>query len=350
MGYVKELDGIRALAALAVLFFHAGPASPLPGGFLGVDVFFVLSGFLITRALAAEQARLGAIALGRFYLRRLVRLSPPLLLLIAVYLGVSWFVWPDYGTGAHWRDAAVAALYLADYGHAIWRVPDVLRHCWSLSVEEHFYLLWPLVLPLALRAKDPAKILLWGYFVAVAWRVANFAVLDWHLTYYRFDTRLAGILLGGWLALRLSRDSDLPARLGGSVPGLAVGVLTAAMLLFRWQQPVSLLVAMPLVEWASAALICSVVAVPAAGTSWLQRFLGSAPMVRLGVLSYGIYLWHYPISTLTRDALPYGASLAIVLVFAVAMSWLSYETIERPGRIFRHRSRHATSMPATAAA
>lgn len=350
MGHVKEIDGIRAIAVMAVVFFHAGRTGPLSGGFLGVDIFFVLSGFLITWGLAAEYARNGQIALGRFYMRRLIRLSPPLLFLLATYLAVAWFVWPEYGAWAHLRDAAVSTLYLADYGYAFWDVPEYLRHCWSLAVEEHFYLIWPLVLPFALKARNPARVLLVAYLVASAWRIGNFALLDWQQAYYRFDTRFAGILLGGWLGLRLGQGRDLvPPRLIGVLPYLALATIALAMVASEWKTGMAWLVSIPVIEVATAALICGVVCERRKSATLVMRALGSAPMVRLGMLSYGIYLWHFSVSTLTRNAMPYWQSLAITATVGIVMAWISYETIERPGRLHRERNRPQAPDLVTAA-
>ena len=138
-------DKVRAIAVMLVMIFHS--SVPLfHGGFLGVDVFFVLSGYLITRILLAELDKTGNIQLLRFYIHRLARLSPPLLLLLLLYLVAAPHFWPDYSW--HVRDSLLTAMYLTDYAKALYNVPDMLRHTWSLSVEEHFYLLWPLGLML----------------------------------------------------------------------------------------------------------------------------------------------------------------------------------------------------------
>src|SRR5487761_2131823 len=140
--YNQALDGLRAVAIGLVAADHCW----VPGfdsGYFGVDVFFVLSGFLITQLLVDEYDSQGQIDLGKFYLRRLLRLTPPLAILLAVYLAVAPTLWPHYGLWPHIRDAALAGLYLADYGRAFWSQPTLLEHTWSLSVEEHFYLLWP---------------------------------------------------------------------------------------------------------------------------------------------------------------------------------------------------------------
>src|SRR5690606_11647941 len=194
MTYRPELDGLRGVAALVVVLFHCRVPG-FGGGFLGVDVFFVLSGFLITSILLAEHAGTGGIALGRFYWRRALRLYPALLLTLAGYLSVAPLLWPGH---PHGTEALLAGLYLAVYSIPLSDYPDYLKHTWSLAVEEQFYLLYPLALILCLRRMSPAELAKWlviAVAVAVAWRLLNrLAVLP---TYHRFDTRLGGLLAGG---------------------------------------------------------------------------------------------------------------------------------------------------------
>jgi peptidoglycan/LPS O-acetylase OafA/YrhL len=337
MKHVAELDGVRAFAVIAVLAFHADRAPASTGGFIGVDIFFVLSGFLITSILAAEHAATSRIAVWNFYFRRLLRLMPALALLCAVYMLAAPFLWPEVNWLIHLRDVVISLTYFSDYGYAIWRAPEFLRHTWSLAVEEHFYLLWPLVLPAILRSPNPARLLLLGYLLFALWRAINFAALEWNLAYYRFDTRLAGILLGAWLALRLSEVGT--PRLGLARLGLVVplAVLMAVLVLLSWRDPQSYQVGFIVVELASAALIAAILDRETTTYSAARRFLASLPMQWIGKLSYGIYLWHFPISLLTRHAMPYWASLAVCLTIATAMAWVSFHTVEATGRNWKRR-------------
>ena len=143
MAYQPALDGVRALAILAVLLFHA-KVPGVPGGFVGVDVFFVLSGFLITTILAGEHRRCGRIDLPGFYRRRLRRLYPALIVFLCAYLLTAGLLFPRVAPEKHGRDALLALFYLADYGRALDMPLSVLNHTWSLAVEAQFYLLWPL--------------------------------------------------------------------------------------------------------------------------------------------------------------------------------------------------------------
>jgi len=269
--YNPALDGIRALAVLAVLAHHA-EAPWLQGGFIGVDVFFVLSGFLITRLLRDELDASGRLSLPRFYARRAVRLYPTLLLVIVAVLAAS----PGL-----WREALLAGLYLSDYSVALFETPIVLAHTWSLSVEEHFYLLWPLLLPWVLRQPDPPRVLLRFYVCALIWSGLSLIFFDWNLTYCRFDARLGGLALGCWLAL--ARLPQMPRYTGWA----ALAML--ALLGFAASYGAGNAMFVFILAQASAA---GLIAATTQGTG------PTAMLVRLryvGKLSYGLYLWHWPI-------------------------------------------------------
>lgn len=183
--YVPALDGIRAIAIGMVLAFHS-TAPWAGGGYLGVDVFFVLSGFLITKLLSKELEQRSRIRLVHFYWRRALRLYPSFIVLLVTIVVLAPFVWPHLPA---WRHALISGLYLTDYDQALAYDPTPLTYTWSLAVEEHFYLLWPLGLPFVLRLREPIKAMLLIYLLAFMWRVANLASLGWYPTYFRFDTR-----------------------------------------------------------------------------------------------------------------------------------------------------------------
>jgi peptidoglycan/LPS O-acetylase OafA/YrhL len=200
--YNPALDGMRAIAALLVIGSHCRVPG-FHGGFYGVDLFLVLSGFLITSLLIDEHGSSGCIDLPRFYLRRFLRLTPPLFVMLAAYVVVGPLLWPQFDIGWHVRDTLVAAFYVSDYGRAFWHMPHIVQHTWSLGVEEHFYLLWPLVLLAVLRlpARWRPAALFGLYVAATAWRMFWYVdAPDWPETYYRLDTRMSGLILGALLA------------------------------------------------------------------------------------------------------------------------------------------------------
>lgn len=317
MRYNPALDGLRALAVLLVLAFHAR-IEGFHGGFFGVDVFFVLSGYLITRLLADQHSATGTINVPAFYLRRLRRLYPALLLFLGVYLIAGPLAFPNRQD--HARDALVAATYLSDYGFAFWKIPWVVQHTWSLSVEEHFYLAWPVALLLVLRLPRRywAPMVLSLAAAATLWRWhVVFNVDPWQQPYYRFDTRLSGLLLGAAAGLWKPQVPRLAAPLGG------------ALLLLAMSQAYTK-VDTALTVWMAVAEVGSLLLVLGAHQ---VRLLAWAPLVWIGKLSYGIYLWHYPIMLWLRGHDVTGLEcLAIGGGGAFLGAALSYFTVERFAR------------------
>lgn len=293
MRYMPGLDGLRALAAIAVVCCHSG-AGWARGGFVGVDVFFVLSGYLITRLLAEKQP-----TLREFYIRRLRRLTPPLALMLAVYLAVFYVAVPDH---PHYIEAGLSILYLSDYATTFWGLPYYLGHTWSLAVEEHFYLIWPLVF---YRFRPSVKMLAWGFVAATLWRLQ---FDGWASFYGRFDARLSGLILGCLIA-HFPRDK-FPAW-----PGLLA--LGFAAFYMQWEGGYTQGPGITTIEIAAAVVVLG------SHPKWLQ----SSVLTYLGKLSYGIYLWHYPIARL-MDGQPWQLILPVTLVASVALAALSYHTIE----------------------
>ncbi|NOU03815.1 MAG: acyltransferase, partial [Novosphingobium sp.] len=242
---------------------------------------------------------------------------------------------------------AVTLAYLSDYGFALWGVPEYLQHSWSLSVEEHFYLVWPLLLPAILRLKRPARAVLALYLAAAAWRAFAFVHDGWLAAYYRFDVRFAGILIGCWLALWL-RERDGAAR-GAALPFSPLfpgAALVLAMLFARWGSQDAYLAAMPLAELSAAALILAVTRPSVQAGGWLAKTLSAAPLTALGRLSYGVYLWHYPIALVTRETMPLLPSLVVCATVSVALAWLSWNSVEAVGRRWRERFDARAAVPA----
>lgn len=326
MKYVPGLDGIRAIAVLAVMAFHAFPVNAKPAyiaaGFYGVDVFFVLSGFLITTLLLTEHDRTGRIAFVRFYMRRFARLMPPLLLLLLAYIAVAPLIWPNYD--GHLRDAGIAAVYFSDYARAIWRLPDYIKHTWSLSVEEHFYLLWPLAILFLgrLQLRTMIFVLAALYVVATAWR---FYCIDigqgWGSVYPRFDTRLSGLILGALAAATLRYRPVFNVRQS------VLLVLGALVVIVCMTHPhgalISLRHGLIVIELFTAACIVAIMH-NTAGLRWL----GCASLNYIGRLSYGLYLFHYPVMYYLRDTYGWQSAWVGGSAISLACAALSYHTIE----------------------
>lgn len=327
MHYNRALDGVRALAILAVVSFHC--VAPWgSGGFLGVDVFFVLSGYLITTLLAAEH-REGGIDIGAFYARRALRLYPTLLLLLLAYVALAPILWPS---DDRWLVVALNGFYVMDYALAFWSVPATIGHTWSLGVEEKFYLLWPLVLPLLLRTRRPISWLVAAFVAATVWRYLVTFEWGWAHAYFRFDTRMSGILLGAIAALvplKMSRPTAMIACMA-----LAIAVTLPIIATTPRSIPIDgVTLGITLAELSAFVLICYVRDHPT------SRFLASRPMAYIGRLSYGIYLWHFPLVLLLRDvhAQPWWITLSATLLFSFAMAALCLHLVDMPLKRWRKR-------------
>ncbi|MEN3362017.1 MAG: hypothetical protein V7637_5999, partial [Mycobacteriales bacterium] len=397
--YQPGLDGVRGLAVVAVLLYHA-QLSWARGGFLGVDVFFVLSGFLITRLLLAEWHRWGSIDLRAFWLRRARRLLPALfLVLLAVALYASVLAsagqlatirgdaLATLGYVANWRFVFARQSYFAQYDE-----PSPLRHMWSLGIEEQFYLLFPLLLIglLTLRLRRPALATVFG---AGALGSAALAAVLYHpgadpsRVYYGTDTRLQALLVGALAAAlfrpapqaaparshagrarstvpagpspadaaparsqdaaagRVDGRSGYPARAAYlSVAGLAVplpgrrsfGLLGLAGLLACFGTARDTAGWLYRGGFLLIALVAAAVIVAAATDGSLTaRVLSVEPLRRLGLISYGLYLWHWPVYvvlTPSRVGVE-GAGLVLLrLAVSMALATASYLLVERPVR------------------
>ena len=344
LGYVPALDGLRGVAVLAVMAVHF-KVPFARGGFLGVDIFFVLSGFLITSLLVSEWQRTGRISLKHFYARRALRLLPALGLLLAALSPVVPLL------------QIVATLaYLANWVIAFGALPMTsgpLGHTWSLSIEEQFYLLWPLCLVLLLGSRLPSRLFplipLALALVESALRLGLFyAVAPWPRIYYATDTHADGILVGSAVALAVA-FGRMPRSPAWQRVVHAVAALFAVSLLYLLVDSAPFLgpnaawllvhIILPLFPVGVAALILSVVVYPSRVAS---LFLGLPPLVLLGRVSYGLYLWHLPVHFFL-DGLgiaagtPEGTTLRILVSCAIAA--ISYRYVESPALRLKDRLR-----------
>ena len=347
LGYRPELDGVRALAILPVVFFHAY-ANP-EGGFLGVDVFFVLSGFLITTLLLQEWQASDKILLGHFYLRRALRLLPALFVALAFY--VMYTAATSFSGATHdvakFKDAVESAAYSALYVSNVFlaigtpHISPTVGHLWSLATEEQFYLLWPLVLLFALRAGASWRLLSGGLASAIVVLFVNRTVLALHgashaRLYFapdaHFDVLLVGCLAGVWFAY-----GRIPALIGSrrflllAVPLLLAGVavLFAITNIRAEALPDGLLTAFAV---AVGLMLLSVVL---HRESVLARMLRVPPLVFIGKISYALYLWH-PLVFLAGAG---RAPLAVNVVLAFVAATLSYYLVELPFLRLKRRDR-----------
>ena len=336
---VPGLDGVRALAVLAVIAFHVGMHTT-PGGFLGVDVFFVLSGYLITDLLIVQHARRGRLDLRGFWVRRARRLLPALAALLVAVTAAVAVTEPDQlsmlrpalaaavSYSSNWYQAFHHVSYFASFGP-----PPPLQHLWSLAIEEQFYLVWPLVLLLVLTvARGRLARMLTAWLAALASAAAMALEYlpggDPSRVYYGTDTHAAGLLVGAALALTwpMARLTSAPRGFVRRLDYLGVAglvVLGWAVGHFSGADPAVYPLGLAVVALAAGGLT---VAAAAPGT--VSALLSLPPLRWLGVRSYGIYLWHWPVIAVTaavtggRPAVPWlWAAEAAIAVALAAASW-----------------------------
>ncbi len=360
MGYQPSLDGLRALSVAVVLLYHGG-FSWMSGGFFGVEVFFVVSGFLITSLLLDEHDRNDRVAFGQFWRRRARRLFPAL---YAVLLAVG--VWTALAGSAEQqsqfrRDAWWSIFYVNNWGQILGDVPyfagepPLLRHLWSLAVEEQWYLVWPLVFVALMRVRLPRHVV-GGAVVAAAFVVfvymfwmesrapttlggppAAFDGLDrTNYLYLSTITRSGGLLLGAgaaflWRPWRWKHAVDAPAgRVLDPVAGASVAMIGCAAAVasitagyvYQWL--------LPLVSILS--LVAVMVAVHPAATGF-RRMMGWMPLVEVGKRSYGLYLWSWPIFVIVGATEGSVGAFVWAMVLTVVISEASYRFLETPIRL-----------------
>ena len=344
-GFRPDIEGLRAVAILTVLAYHAG--LPVRGGFVGVDIFFVISGFLITGLLVAELDRNGSISWIRFVGRRIRRLLPAAVLVLVLTSLVSWFVVPGLRRRDIGVDVAAAAMYVVNWVFARREtdylasdvLPSPVQHFWSLAVEEQFYVIWPLLLiVLSLVVRRPSRrvvALALGALVASSfvWSVW-FSHTSPRPAFFTTTTRVWELGIGALLAVALAGRPRPPTPARGSA-ALGWAALAALVAVALWLPQD--------IDWPGAWALLPTV--PTAALLWVGwqgpargpvRVLGTAPMVWVGGLSYSIYLWHWPVIILggwTAEA--FGATipawgLVALALASVVPAWLSWRYVESP--------------------
>jgi peptidoglycan/LPS O-acetylase OafA/YrhL len=339
-----------------VIVFHLGPGA-LVGGYLGVDVFFVVSGFLITTLLLREEEATGRIRLGAFWLRRAKRLLPALLVLVLACCTAAWLIGGDVLVGigrqligaatfsTNWLLIASGSTYFGE------GLPELFRNLWSLAVEEQFYLLWPLLLVLVLF-RIPRWLRISLVLALAAASAVAMALLvdpaDSTRVYYGTDTHAFGLAIGAALAFTAvhwpATALGWPRALRGLLPvagAIALLALVGLSVVMDGADAGSYRGGLVLV----AALTAIVIAALLVPGTWFRRLLETPPFGWVGKRSYGLYLWHWPVLLLVQSALPTwqrdgwpGWALGgIAAAITVAAAALSYRFVEEPVRRFRRR-------------
>ncbi|MDI1461319.1 acyltransferase family protein [Catellatospora sp. KI3] len=354
LAFRADIEGIRAIAVLLVVLSHTG-LSALAGGYVGVDVFFVISGFLITSLLFAELTATGTLSVARFYARRMTRLLPASTVVVLATLAGAWLWLPPARFAEYVGDALASTVYAVnirlavigtDYLHAT-ADPSPFQHFWSLAVEEQFYVVWPLTLLLLAWYRRRRRLPHLGASAAVV--IAVLAAVSFALSvsetqrsatwaYFGAHTRVWELAAGALLAFAAARLSRLPAGVATLLTWVGLAAVVSAALLFDNATPFPGYAAL-LPVGGTVLLIAGGCAAPRLGARLL---LDRAPMQWLGKLSYGWYLWHWPILMIAPTALGREPSVPLMLALSLvglAAAAASYALVEKPVR--RRRSLHS---------
>lgn len=343
-GYRADIDGLRAVAVGSVVVYHAAP-SYLPGGFVGVDVFFVISGYLITGILLADIAR-GDFSIGRFYDRRVRRIFPALLTVLLSCLLFGWFYLMPADLAQLAKHVIAGATFTSNI--VLWSESGYfdaaaetkpLLHLWSLGVEEQFYIVWPLLIA-ALYRWTPRAVMPW----VVGLALVSFAVNLWQTpvdpssAFYLPHTRFWELLAGALLAMHHARRplhasaTAIADRWAGSLSLLGVAVIVYCC--FAYDESIGF----PGI-WALPPVLATVAILAFAPRSRIVRaVLVWKPMVLVGLISYPLYLWHMPLLTFLRTTTIADATITnrlIAVALSVLLAVATYRLIERPIRFGR---------------
>jgi len=336
LGYRPALDGLRGTMTLGVMAAHI-KESWCPGSFVYMDTFFIMSAYLITALLLKGWRRDGRIQFTRFYYRRALRLFPANYVMLAVFAVAAWLLLDDFG--GHLKQIAVAGLYVSNWTRAFEvPMPQFLGHTWSLSIEEQYYLLWPLLLAGLLKCfglrKRTLMVVLAVAFGFALWRSwlsfdgASIARL-YNGTDTRADALLLGCALGIALALPQIRDNVALQRWVARMAMPIVVALLVAGYTLQWEMR-AMYAGGSFVFSLLSTLLVAALALPQ--VTLAHRLFSVPPLVFLGRICYGLYIWHFPIYNVLRVAFgmeTWGVALiGVPLTFAFAIA--SYLLIERP--------------------
>ncbi|MEH6944016.1 acyltransferase family protein [Bacillus sp. JJ722] len=347
--YIPGLDGLRALAVLSVIAYHL-KFEWASGGLLGVTIFFVLSGYLITNLLLIEWEQTHRINLKNFWIRRARRLLPSMLTMLLIV--TAWITLFDQAfLGKLKDDFLPAILYVSNWWYIFhdvsyfesMGVPSVLTHFWSLAIEEQFYIVWPLFIFLVLSIKLKRKpiiiiTMLIAFASALAMGIMYEPGADPSRVYYGTDTRAFSLLIGAMLALiwpshKLSTKVPMQLRFAMDLIGI-ISLITLLLMIHKSNQYSGFLyLGGMLLASILTALLVAIIVHP---SSFLGKWLSIKPLRWVGVRSYGIYLWHYPIILLTNPLVDTEGPSITRILFQITLTFviagLSYKYIENPIR------------------
>lgn len=333
-GYRSEIDGLRAIAVLSVVLYHFGVPG-LTGGFVGVDIFFVISGFLIGGILWREHSTTGKISILRFYVRRFKRLAPAYFAMAIATFVAAWFILLPFEFREFGKSLIAATVYLSNV--FFWRSSGyfdsgaedkVLLHTWSLAVEEQFYVFLPLILLIILRWRRRVPVILAALALASLAACVSYTKIDQPGAFYLFPFRawelLAGVLLAIW-----GQETRTDWRGSAARSWLGLVLIIASVLIIQPNDQFPGMVAV-LPVLGTALIIGS-----GRSNSFVNRLLRARIMVGIGLISYSLYLWHWPVFTLAHYYFGglegWGMRIALIALSFV-LAYLSWLLVERPVR------------------
>lgn len=333
--YRADIDGLRAVAVLLVVVFHAWPGA-LGGGFIGVDVFFVISGFLIS-TIILKDLEAGRFSFLEFYQRRVLRIFPALLLVLVAVLAVGWFAMSAADFKRLGKSAAGGAGFVSNF--IFWKESGYfdaaaeskpLLHLWSLGIEEQFYIVWPLLLWAAFRRKVPAVGLIAGAallsFAFNVYKANTDPVADFYSPLTRFWELLGGAALA-WLAMRRELAVSSSAARANLLAWIGAALLAAGVLLISKDKRFP-------GAWALLPVLGAFLVIHAGPAAMVNRVLAQPVLVWIGKISYPLYLWHWPLLCYGRmvGGELSAAQTAGLVVAAVVLAALTYHLVEKPIR------------------
>lgn len=343
--HIPALDGLRGVAILLVFIFHCRIPGLLKAGYIGVDIFLVLSGFLITALLLKEYEQCGQISLKFFYMRRALRLLPALFTMLATLMLVSVIFFDAQRVIYNLIDSSLAIFYVANWrkNFGIYH-PNWLAHTWSLALEEQFYIIWPLVAISVLKTRLSMHYLATKIIIAAAgWWIYRLAIsatsLPYHRIYHGIDTRADSLLIGCAIAAFIFTDQWQELRKQKNLL-LFLGLI--AIVFLSWvanyggvQQNFMVTWGFLLVAVSTVILLLNILSGP---QNLFSRVFSLRWLVFLGQISYGFYLWHYPIVRILR--LQHFSSWEIFCLsgsIGLGLTVLSYYLIEKPCLKLKHK-------------
>ncbi len=336
MKYRREIDGLRALALISVIIFHTG-SRYLPGGFVGVDIFFVISGFLITTIILSEKEA-GSFSLLRFYERRIRRIIPALFFVISICLPVAWFLLSPKELNSFAQSLIAVSTFTSNI--FFWRTLDYfdqvadlkpLIHTWTLAVEEQFYLILPLLILGISRLKR-----YWAPLIIIAICCFSIGTADYYsitnesTVFFLLHTRIWELLSGSLISYYMLRyEKKFPSLANQSLSLLGIVMMAISLATFTKHTPhPSLYTLIPVI---GAALVI----IYAKPNTLVARFLSNKILVGIGLVSYSAYLWHQPIFAFTRHYYieePNSFVFLILSIITFILSYFSWRYIEKPFR------------------